>query len=314
MYHYVRPIKTSLHPKIKGLELADFKGQLDHLQHEYTILNPKDFRDAILTNNPLPPRPCLLTFDDGYIDHYQYVFPELNARGLSGIFFTPKTSLLDRKLLEVNKLQFILAMHDQPDNLANELENQLKLYTTIPVEEMRKKYFLSKGFDGPQVGYFKRMLQYALPLNIRTKLISKLFKTYVSTDELEFSEQLYISINQAREMRQAGMQFGGHGNLHLWHSEIGEDDLKDELSGAVQVLKTIGVSQKNSFYSYPFGSQNTSVQCRLLDYGFEFSFTVEANLWHKSSCRRTISRLDTNDLPVKHDPQCNWLKKLEAIN
>ena len=38
MYHYVREIKESLYPGIKGLEFEKFKTQLDHLQSKYQII------------------------------------------------------------------------------------------------------------------------------------------------------------------------------------------------------------------------------------------------------------------------------------
>ena len=37
-YHYVRPIKKSSYPLIKGLELESFKIQLDYLEKNYKII------------------------------------------------------------------------------------------------------------------------------------------------------------------------------------------------------------------------------------------------------------------------------------
>ena len=38
-YHYIRPIKGSKFPRIKGLEFYNFKKQLDYLQSNHTILD-----------------------------------------------------------------------------------------------------------------------------------------------------------------------------------------------------------------------------------------------------------------------------------
>ena len=39
MYHYVRPIKNSAYPKIKGLELDSFKKQIEYLLKNKTIVD-----------------------------------------------------------------------------------------------------------------------------------------------------------------------------------------------------------------------------------------------------------------------------------
>ena len=42
MYHYVRPIKGSSYPFIKGLELDEFKTQLNFLEKNYKIIFEKN--------------------------------------------------------------------------------------------------------------------------------------------------------------------------------------------------------------------------------------------------------------------------------
>ena len=81
MYHYVREIKNSKYPDIKGLEISGFIRQLEYLIKEYTIICA-DQLIAYLNGDikNLPKKPCLLTFDDGYKDHINYVLPELKKK------------------------------------------------------------------------------------------------------------------------------------------------------------------------------------------------------------------------------------------
>jgi len=78
IYHYVREIKRSNYPKIKGLEIEGFKRQLNYLEKHYNIINPKDLINN--TESKLRGNSCLLTFDDGLKDHIDYVLDELNKR------------------------------------------------------------------------------------------------------------------------------------------------------------------------------------------------------------------------------------------
>ena len=96
MYHYVRPIKKSLYPLIKGLELDAFKMQLSYLEKNYKIITMESLIEFAKNDKSLPENPCLLTFDDGYKDHYTYVFPELKKRGFQGSFFLLVLHILNK--------------------------------------------------------------------------------------------------------------------------------------------------------------------------------------------------------------------------
>ena len=53
---------------------------------------------------------ALLTFDDGFVDHYEHVFPALRSRGLGGIFFVAaRRSATNPTLLNVHKTHFLFS-------------------------------------------------------------------------------------------------------------------------------------------------------------------------------------------------------------
>ena len=55
--------------------------------HGYTPISLYQLDDALLTGTPLPDKPVVLTFDDGYIDHYAHRFPVLRQYGFTATFF-----------------------------------------------------------------------------------------------------------------------------------------------------------------------------------------------------------------------------------
>ena len=80
MYHYVREIKNSNYPNLKGLEYKDFKNQIDYFCKNFNVISNDDFIEIIKTKK-IPSKPSIfLTFDDGYIDHFKYVFPYLKKK------------------------------------------------------------------------------------------------------------------------------------------------------------------------------------------------------------------------------------------
>ena len=89
-YHYIRPIKKSKYPNLKGMEIKKFQSQLNKLRKIYKILNINDLIE-ILRIKKFKKNSCVLTFDDGYKDNFKYVFPELKKGILWDFFLVSST-------------------------------------------------------------------------------------------------------------------------------------------------------------------------------------------------------------------------------
>src|SRR5687767_5962186 len=109
MYHYVRDLRRSRYPGIKGLTIDAFRGQLAYLRKHYNFVSGAEVIAAIADGHRLAPRAALLTFDDGYIDHFANVFPILDREQIPACFFPPAASVLEGRILDVNKIHFVLA-------------------------------------------------------------------------------------------------------------------------------------------------------------------------------------------------------------
>ena len=174
MYHYVRKIKNSSYPKIKGLEIESFKRQLDYLVRHYNIISPQELIDNKISaskNNS-----CLLTFDDGLKDHVDYVLDELNKKKLRACFFPSASTIIENKLLDVHAIQFILAVSKNISKLVSDLnsiciengytENDIKKYWNSYTKPKNSQVNIG---ETKEVIYFKRMLQFILPLKLKMK-------------------------------------------------------------------------------------------------------------------------------------------------
>ena len=63
MYHYVRELRETRYPKIKGLTVSLFREQLAYMQRYYTLIKVDDFLAACHEGKELPRNAALFTFD-----------------------------------------------------------------------------------------------------------------------------------------------------------------------------------------------------------------------------------------------------------
>ena len=89
MYHHISDVPT--HNALDAsltVTTSLFNQQLDHLKTRgYSTITFNQLFDALYYNGPLPSKPIILTFDDGYDDAYTVAYPALVKHGFSGMFY-----------------------------------------------------------------------------------------------------------------------------------------------------------------------------------------------------------------------------------
>ena len=300
MYHYVRPIIGSNFPRLKGIELDGFRRQLDYLNRRFNIITTKQVIDACIYNIKLPNKSCWLTFDDGYKDHYKFVLPELLSRKLHGAFFPPRVAIEDKVVLDVNLIQHILSRVTDIEELFLVL-NKYCHSNGISKKDLAffyQKLAFANKFDNPKTIYVKRMLQHALPENLRKKITLKLFEEFVDISPEKLSQELYMNISEVRELVKNDMYVGSHGSMHYWLDKISPEQQEQDILDSLRFLERVGATTKNWVMSYPYGAYNDITISLLKKYQASVGITTDfrvANLF--SDCQFALPRLDTNDFP-----------------
>ena len=305
MYHFVRPVPTSRFPRLAALELTAFREQLRYLRLHYSPIRLTDVAAAAAGVCSLPPRPVVLTFDDGYRDHYEHVFPLLEKDRIPATFFPVHSSLVDRKVLDVNKIQFVLAAVHSPAPLVAEIDAAIESSRDPerrPVGDYRARWWAASRFDEPHVAYIKRMLQHGLPEDVRRPLVDALFCRHVTRDDAAFAAELYMTVDHAREMHAAGMDFGGHGAHHIPLSVLGRAEQAREIDGALQALHAMGVPGRPFTYSFVKGDYDATSIDLLRERGCSAAVTTRVALARPVlDDLLVLPRLATNDLPTSGD-------------
>lgn len=310
MYHYVRDLACSAFPRIKGLDVKAFEGQLDYIQKHYEVVTAEAIIAALSGDNELPDMAALLTFDDGYSDHFEYVFPRLRDRRLQGLFFAPGKAVMESQVLAVNKIQFILAAVSDPstvfDDLIRMLDEDRDEFSLETTKIYLERHLKPSRFDENTVAFVKTMLQKGLSKPCRDRFICKLFKKYVTDDETGFAEDLYLTMDKIQTMRSNGMYFGSHGYGHDWLDQATPKEQERDIDDSLALLARVGTPLQRWIMCYPYGAFNESLVRILRERNCVVGLTTRADVASlQVDDPMALPRLDTNDLPKQGDAAPN---------
>lgn len=315
MYHYVRDLKNSRYPEIKGCDIRLFKEQIKFLRKHYHFVTVEEVIHAYENHEFLPSHSVLLSFDDAYADHFEYVFPILEHEQIQGAFYPPVKAVTEHTVLDVNKIHFILAA--TPQEKFNLLLREIKSLIIENTEEyilQSYDYYFEKlakpnRYDTAEVIFVKRLLQVELPEALRSKMADVLFNKIVGIEESAFSRELYMSTDQIKCMVDCGMHIGSHGYDHYWLGSLSREKQEFEIKKSIEFIKDIGGDVNNWTICYPYGDRNKETIQLLKDNGCKLGMTTDVALADLSNPEGdaifNLPRLDTNDLPKDANASVN---------
>jgi peptidoglycan/xylan/chitin deacetylase (PgdA/CDA1 family) len=297
MYHYVRDSSATPFPEIRALAPELFVRQLDWLQAHYTIVTIPQLEAALDGNAALPSGAALLTFDDGFVDHYETVFPVLRERGLSAAFFVSHDSCgPSPSLLGVHKTHFLLARLGA-EAFGRAVIGACEASQTLP--NGHRGVFGADRWEEADDQAVKHLINYELPFAEADRVLESLFARHIG-DSSSFARGLYLDARMIREMADAGMAFGYHTRSHRMLSRLSASEQSQELRDGVQWIRGL-TGQSAVSFCYPWGGTRTYTRetLSLLDHaGYSLAFnTVRRRLRLDTDGRYELPRFDTRDLP-----------------
>lgn len=310
MYHYVRDLRQTAYPRIQGLDVSFFRQQLGYFKKYYDFVTMQDVLKCLRGEGGMRQDSILLTFDDGYKDHFEFVFPILDELGLQGSFFPSGKAIQEQIVLDVNKIHFIIEVMKEPRAIIRDIRALMDLhreqYRLFSFESYYKTLAKADHLDTAEIVFIKLLLQKVLPERLRKSIVDELFTKYVSDDEVEFSRELYMSVDQLKYLSKHGMYIGSHGWNHVWLDTLLEKQQENEVVLALQFLQNIGADVNEWVMCYPYGAQNSSLRSLLQRYGCRLGLTTEsaiANLTIQDPF--VLPRFDTNDFPKDENAKPN---------
>jgi peptidoglycan/xylan/chitin deacetylase (PgdA/CDA1 family) len=293
MYHYVQNIEKQRFPNLHARSNSEFDSHIDYLNENFQIVPAVDL--AFQSNKKV-----VLTFDDGLKDHYKNVFPRLLKKNLVGQFFVSSAPLLESIVLDVHKIQLLVASQNI-DVLLKQLQDRIRGESLL--ENVNQDLYKDEKvrFDDIKVLTFKRLLQRDLPKEVRNQTLGSIFDHYFPGEESLISNQLYMSIDELKEMKRIGMVIGNHTESHQWLSYLKIEEALQEVENCENLLIELDlVTKDEKLIAYPYGDASMNLSNELDKLGYKIGYTTQPTYLKKNELNPLmVPRLDTNDLPYE---------------
>lgn len=289
MFHRVLPeIPATTMDKRMVVSTDKFKRILMNIRKELDIVDLYDW-----INKPTKKRCCAITFDDGWLDNYEYAFPILKELKIPATIFLATGMVESKKKFWFTRLQDLLFKCN-----LQEFKGQLNDSSFMDLQNIENKYDIYNKL----VNKFKRM-----PYDKIDKILCEIEKKVCVA---EIHERQALNWKEIEIMSRSNISFASHGVEHAIFTLLNKNDLIKEIKDSKQALKKYEKKIKCvPMISFPNGNYNQDVIDVCQNNGFEVLLTASINNCGDGIGRNLISRINVSE---QTDFNILFLKFLKA--
>lgn len=247
MYHYVRPDNKE-YPYFNHLNLDIFERQLDFFEKKYGFISKNEYMNAIKSGTNI--KGVVLSFDDGFKDHYKNVMNILEERGLWALFYISTSVYSSKKLLGVHRIHYLNGKYGAR-RILKECEPFIENFMLDEenIKEYDTQIYTYFNYD-KESKYLRRLFNYLIKYEYRDIVLDNLMNKLFDEDIL-FNE-VYLTKDEIKQLHQKGNIIGSHSETHKVLSRLSFDEQYDEIKNSFDYLNNIIPLDYKSF-CYPYG-------------------------------------------------------------
>jgi len=153
IYHSVRPYYPEITDMVKEFTVPPnvFDDQLKYLKDNgFTAITMNDLVQYLTVGKPLPPKPVMITLDDGWENQYTYAFPILQKYHMPAVFYVYARAIGVKHFLTWNQLKI---MRDAGMEIASHTYSHPELPKVVDdVVRMSREIYDSKKLISDRMG------------------------------------------------------------------------------------------------------------------------------------------------------------------
>lgn len=273
-------------PELVSVSVADFEWQMTYLGRHHDPISFAQLLDALDEKSRLPPRPVIVSFDDGFDDNYRLAFPILKSLGIPATFFLATDYIGQPHTLWFDWLVYLC-------------KQARAAGVRLPMPGEPFSFDESDSADG-MARVMRRV--FTLPDDERRHLIRS-FEDVLNMQHPAsgFDESRPMTWEQVQEMAQAGFEFGSHTASHPILTQVGDAALRRELSVSKRILEE-RLGRSIDVLAYPVGLFDERVRQQTEEAGYRLGISYTSGVNHlKTLDRFGVKRLHVERYVDRHE-------------
>ena len=273
MYHRVLAAdaidRAWSHPGIV-VRAETFARQVALIRRHFTPLTLAAFAAHLRDGRPFPPRACLVTFDDGWLDTATVAWPILREAQVPAVVFLPSGYIGTGAMFWQERLR--AALHAVWEAAR----------TDPALADTARTLLGAHGFGGlldvPAGGIRMAVMDGVLSrkyheLEAAATLTTELERLVAGRPRQPLADA-FMTWPQVQALAAEGLTFGGHSRTHRLMTDIPPDEAAAEADDSRQAIAAaLGVAPFS--FAYPNGNWNPEVAAQVARSGYSVAFTTE---------------------------------------
>ncbi|QWV91841.1 polysaccharide deacetylase family protein [Geomonas oryzisoli] len=262
MYHRILPASEQgrLHQEGMYVTTDTFERHLEFLKRHFRL---GSVQDLVGVENPAPERQrplCILTFDDGWSDFYDYAYPLLQRHEVPALVFLPTDYIGTGRRFWSESLRRLFEG-------AVTAGRQAELVAMV-----------KRRFPGLPLGEDVAAVLEALTVHLKScsaEETASLLRSLEGVAVPATPPPDFLTWEQVHEMRASGLvSFGSHSCSHRMLTSLGAGEVRSELSDSRDQLRAHGVVGDEVAFCFPNGNYDDTGVALLSEEGYACAFTT----------------------------------------
>ncbi len=227
--------------ELVSASVADFRWQMEYVRENFSPITFGTLLQILDGQAASPPKPIIITFDDGFEDNFQNAFPILNALDVPATIFLATGYIGGEQTFWYDRLAHQILRAPARELIIEGLPGPVRVEGNIIARRQAIRSVLTE--------------LKVMPNESRLSVLKELEKQLgVAHDEMPSPESRPLNWNQVREMANCGIEFGSHSVTHPILANVSDKDLDFELVKSRRDIE-LQIGKPIHTISYPVGGR-----------------------------------------------------------